>query len=143
MLEQAQKTYRMSRSGKRRHAIYWPLHSPQYKLFRKETTVRISLSHTRPKQEVIASVERSFNDLFQQAGALPVKLTVDQRSWQGSVMSFQITAKMGIMSTPIKGTVEVTDTDIIIDADLGILGRFIDEKTAQQMLGNKLKGLLN
>jgi hypothetical protein len=110
---------------------------------RKETTVRISLSHNRPQQEVIASIERSFNDLFQQAGALPVKLTVDQRSWQGSVMSFQITARMGIMSTPIRGTVEVTDTDIIIDADLGMLGRFIDEKTAQQMLGNKLKGLLN
>jgi hypothetical protein len=148
MPEQTQKTYAFCaptrpRGELGRHAIYWPLHSPQHQTLRKETTVRISLSHTRPKQEVIASVERWFNDLFQQAGGLPVKLTVDQRSWQGSVMSFQVTAKMGIMSTPIRGTEEVTDTDIIIDADLGMLGRFIDEKTAHQMLGSRLKGLLN
>lgn len=105
--------------------------------------MRIAVSHNRPKQQVIDSVERSFNDMFQQAGALPVKLTVDQRSWQGSVMTFQITARMGIMSTPIKGTVEVTDTELIVNADLGMLGRFVDDKTAEQMLGSKLKGLLN
>jgi hypothetical protein len=105
--------------------------------------VRIAVTHNRPKQQVIDSVERSFNDMFQQAGALPVKLTVDQRSWEGSVMTFQITARMGIMSTPIKGTVEVTDTELIVNADLGMLGRFVDDKTAEQMLGSKLKGLLN
>jgi hypothetical protein len=50
---------------------------------------------------------------------------------------------MGIMSTPIKGTVEVTDRDLNIDVDLGMLGRFVDEKTAQEMIGNRIKGLLN
>jgi hypothetical protein len=104
--------------------------------------VRISVSHNRPKEEVIQSVDRSFNDLFKEAGALPVKLVVQQRSWQGSIMSFALTAKMGIMSTPIKGTIEVTDRDIIIDADLGMLNRFVSEKTAQQVIGSRLKGLL-
>jgi hypothetical protein len=46
------------------------------------------------------------------------------------------------MSTPIKGTVEVTDRDIIIDADLGMFNRFVDEKTAQRAIGDRLKGLL-
>jgi hypothetical protein len=104
--------------------------------------MRISISHSRPKQEVIQSVDRSFNELFKEAGALPVKLVVDQRSWQGSTMSFQLTAKMGIISTPIKGTVEVTDQDVIVDADLGMLNRFVNEKTAQQVIGSRLKGLL-
>ena len=57
-------------------------------------------------------------------------------------MIFALTAKMGIMSTPIKGTVEVTDRDVIVDADLGMLSRFVNEKTAQQLLGNRMKGLL-
>jgi hypothetical protein len=51
-------------------------------------------------------------------------------------MTFALTAKMGFMSTPIKGTVEVTDSDVIVDADLGMLGRFVNEKTAQQFLGS-------
>ena len=104
--------------------------------------MRISISHNRTKEEVIQSVDRSWDDLFKEAGALPVKLTVEQRSWQGSTMTFALTAKMGIISTPIKGTVEVTDRDIIVDADLGMLGRFVNEKTAQQLLGSRIKGLL-
>ncbi len=104
--------------------------------------MRISVSHNRSKEDVVQSVDRSFDDLFKEAGALPVKLVVEQRSWQGSIMNFALTAKMGIISTPIKGTVEVTDRDIIIDADLGMLGRFVDQKTAQQFLGSRIKGLL-
>jgi hypothetical protein len=104
--------------------------------------VRISISHNRTKEEVVQSVDRSWDDLFKEAGALPVKLTVQQRSWQGSTMTFALTAKMGIISTPIKGTVEVTDSDVIVDADLGMLGRFVNEKTAQQVLGSRIKGLL-
>ena len=104
--------------------------------------MRISLSHNRTKEEVVQSVDRGFDELFKEAGALPVKLTVQQRSWQGSTMTFALTAKMGIMSTPIKGTVEVTDRDVIVDADLGMLGRFVNEKTAQQVLGSRIKGLL-
>jgi len=105
--------------------------------------VRISVSHNRPKEEVIQKIDQSINDLFKEAGALPVKVVMEQRSWQGSVMTFALTAKMGIVSTPIKGTVEVTDRDIIIDADLGMFNRFVNEKTAQQAIGNRLKGLLN
>ena len=104
--------------------------------------MRISISHNRTKEEVVQSIDRSWDDLFKEAGALPVKLTVEQRSWQGSTMTFALTAKMGIISTPIKGTVEVTDRDIIVDADLGMLGRFVNEKTAQQLLGSRIKGLL-
>ena len=105
--------------------------------------MRISVSHNRPKEEVIQKIDQSINDLFKEAGALPVKVVMEQRSWQGSVMTFALTAKMGIVSTPIKGTVEVTDRDIIIDADLGMFNRFVNEKTAQQAIGNRLKGLLN
>jgi len=104
--------------------------------------VRISVSHNRTKEEVVQTVDRTFNDLFKEAGALPVKVTVEHRSWQGSTMTFALSAKMGIISTPIKGTVEVTDRDIIVDADLGILGKFVNEKSAQQLLGSRIKGLL-
>jgi Putative polyhydroxyalkanoic acid system protein (PHA_gran_rgn) len=104
--------------------------------------VRISVSHNRTKEEAVQTVDRTIDDLFKEAGALPVKLTVEHRSWQGSTMTFALTAKMGFMSTPIKGTVEVTDRDVIVDADLGMLGRFVNDKTAQQVLGSRIKGLL-
>jgi hypothetical protein len=105
--------------------------------------MRITIAHNRSKEDVIQSIDRGFDQLFQEAGALPVKVVVEQRSWQGSTMSFLLTAKIGILSTPIKGTVEVTDKDLTIDVDLGMFNRFVDEKSAQEMIGSRIKGLLN
>ena len=89
------------------------------------------------------SIDRSFNELFQGAGSLPVRLAVQQRNWQGSTLTFALTAKMGLISTPIHGTIEVTDRDLTIDADLGMLERFISANTARDLIGSRLKGLLN
>ena len=104
--------------------------------------MRITISHDRAKAEVIESVDRSFNEMFQGVAGLPVRLVVENKSWQGSVLSFALTAKMGLLSTPIKGTVEVTDHDLTLDVDLGLLNRLVSEKTVREAIGNRIKGLL-
>jgi hypothetical protein len=104
--------------------------------------MRITISHNRPKEEVIRSVDRSFNDLFQGIDVLPVQLVQKQRSWQGSTLTFALNAKMGLISAPIKGTVEVTDRDLTIDVDLGILERMIPTKKAQEVITDRVRGLL-
>ena len=104
--------------------------------------MRVTISHNRPKEEVIQSVDRSFNDLFQGIVVLPVQLVQKHRSWQGSTLTFALNAKMGIISTPIKGTVEVTDRDLTIDVDLGILERMIPAKKAQEVITDHVRGLL-
>jgi hypothetical protein len=104
--------------------------------------MRVTVSHNRSKEEVIRNVDRSFNDLFQGIAGIPVRLVQEHKSWEGSTMAFALTAKMGLLSTPIKGTVEVTDHDLTIDADLGILERMIPAKKAQDMLTDHVRGLL-
>ena len=104
--------------------------------------MRITVSHNRPKDEVIRSVDRSFNDLFQGVGVIPVRLVQEQKSWNGSTLTFALSAKMGLISTPIKGTIDVTDRDLTIDVDLGILERMIPAKKAQEVLTDHVRGLL-
>ena len=104
--------------------------------------MRITISHDRPKAEIVDAVDRSFGDLFKTAAQLPAKITIQERTWHGSTLSFALTAKWGLLSTPIKGTVEVTDHDITVDADLGLLNRFISENTARTVLTARVKGLL-
>src|SRR5246127_3756281 len=104
--------------------------------------MRITISHDRPKAEIVEAVDRSFGDLFKNAAQLPVKITVQERAWRGSILNFALTAKWGLLSTPIKGTVEVTDHDVTVDADLGLFNRFISEKTARTVLTDRVKGLL-
>jgi hypothetical protein len=104
--------------------------------------MRITISHNRSKAEIMESVDRSFDEMFRGVAGLPIRLVLEQRSWQGSILSFSLTAKMGLLSTPIKGTVEVTDQDITVDADLGLLNRLVPEKTVREVIGNRIKGLL-
>jgi hypothetical protein len=104
--------------------------------------MRITISHNRSKAEIIESIDRSFNDVFQGVAELPVRLVVQQKSWQGSTLSFSLSAKLGLLSTPIKGTVEVTDHDLTLDVDLGLLNRLVSEKAARAVIGNRIKGLL-
>jgi hypothetical protein len=76
--------------------------------------MRLVISHHRSKPEVIESVDRSFNEMFQGLPGIPVQVTVTDKSWQGSILNFALRAKMGLLSTAIKGTVEVTDTDVTV-----------------------------
>jgi hypothetical protein len=104
--------------------------------------MRITIAHNKSKQEVVDSIDRGFDDVFRMEG-LPVKLVLDQKNWQGSTMTFALNAKVGFMSSPIKGTIAVTDRDVTIDADLGMFERFISEDKAREVLSTRFKGLLN
>lgn len=108
-----------------------------------EANMRVKVEHNRTKAAAIESVDRSFNEMFQEAAGLPVRIVVKQKGWQGSTLSFQLSAKLGLLSSPIKGTVEVTDSELIIDADLGMLNRLLPEKTIQDAIGSRVKGFLN
>ncbi len=104
--------------------------------------MRITIAHNKPKQEVVDSIDRGFDDVFRMEG-LPVKLVMEQKNWQSSTMTFALNAKIGFMSSPIKGTIAVTDRDVTIDADLGMFERFVSEDKAREVLSTRFKGLLN
>ena len=103
--------------------------------------MRITIAHKKPKQEVVDSIDRGFDDVFKMDG-LPVKLVLEQKNWQGSTMTFALSAKLGFMSSPIKGTIDVTDRDVTIDADLGRFEQFVSEDKVRGALATKFKGLL-
>src|SRR5882757_10412473 len=98
--------------------------------------MRITIAHNKPKQEVVDSIDHSFDDVFQMQG-LPLKIVLEQKSWQGSTLTFALSAKMGFMSSPIKGTIDVTDRDVTIDADLGMFERFVSQEKAREVLTTK------
>jgi Putative polyhydroxyalkanoic acid system protein (PHA_gran_rgn) len=104
--------------------------------------MRITVSHNKSKEAVVRSVDRSFDDLFRGVSTIPIQFVDERRTWQGSTLHFSISAKMGFISTPIKGTIEVTDTDITIDADLGLLERLIPAAKARASISSQIRGLI-
>lgn len=86
-------------------------------------------------------IDRSFDDLFKGSPMIPVQVTNEKREWQGSTLVFSFNATMGPMSAPIKGTIVVTDVDLTIDADLGLLDRLLGSGMTKTIEG-RVKGLL-
>jgi hypothetical protein len=105
--------------------------------------MRVTVSHNRRKEEIMRSVHRSFDDLFEGFGTVPIKIVNESRKWTGSRMDFSFDAKVDIVSTPIKGFVDVTDKDVTVDADLGWLERLIPRKQTQAAIEGRVKELLS
>lgn len=107
--------------------------------------MKITVAHDSTKNEVKQALDRSLDDIFTGSINLPVKLVKQGRSWNSDTLTFSLLAKMGpmgLMSTPITGTVLVTDHDLTIDVNLGILERMIPADKARQLVSTRLKGLL-
>jgi hypothetical protein len=88
------------------------------------------------------SVDRSFDDIFKGFGSVPIQVVNESRKWTGSRMNFSFQANVGIVSTPIKGFVDVTDKDVTVEADLGWLERLFPAKQTKAALEGRVKGLL-
>jgi hypothetical protein len=105
--------------------------------------MRVTVSHNRRKEELVQSLDRSFDDLFKGFGTVPIQILNESRKWTGSRMDFSFNAKVGFVSTPIKGFIDVTDKDVTVDADLGWLEKLFPAKETQAVLAARVKGLLN
>jgi hypothetical protein len=75
------------------------------------------------------AVDRSFDDIFRDIAIVPLKIENEKRAWTGQRLDFSFTARMGFLSSPIKGYVDVTDKDLTIEADLGLLERLLGQGT--------------
>jgi len=105
--------------------------------------MRITIAHTKGRQQMIQLVDRAFEDVFKGVAQVPLTITNQQKSWQGSMMTFSLVAKMGFINNPISGTVEVTENDVTLDADVGMLGKLIPAEKIQTALQTRLRRLLS
>jgi len=104
--------------------------------------MKATLTHHRTKTQVKDAVDRSLTQLFSGIAVGPIEFIDQQKQWTGDRMFFSLNAKMGPLKTPIKGTVDVGDTEVTIDVDLGVFGKLISEKTARHQLEGRIRTLL-
>lgn len=89
--------------------------------------MRVTVSHDLGQATAIARVNAGVEQLFQSASSAGVEVRNLQRSWNGNTMTFSFTGKMGPFTAPISGAVQVSDNELILDVDLGIVANFIPE----------------
>jgi hypothetical protein len=87
-------------------------------------------------------LDQGLDQLLNGLAGGPIEIRDQHKSWNGNVMTFAVTGKMGFMVAPIRGTVTVNDADVIVDADLGILERFIPQAKMQSHVESGTRKML-
>ncbi len=104
--------------------------------------MRITVAHTKSREEIKRIVDRSFDDLFRGVGSLPLQIVDEKRQWDGDTLTFSFGAKVSLLTSPICGTIQVTERDVTIDADFGLLEKLLPSAQTKAALENRVKGLL-
>ena len=91
----------------------------------------------------VAEVKATADRLLRENSAGPFQLTNIEREWKGNTLHASLRVAVGPFNSPVKGTVEVTEDELIIECELpSLLTRMIPEAKIQDNLERKLKGLL-
>jgi hypothetical protein len=104
--------------------------------------VRITVAHAKTKEEIKRIIDRSFDDFFRGTGTLPIAIVDEKRAWKGDTLFFSFGAKVSLVNSPVKGTIDVTDREVTIDADFGLLEKLLPSAKTKASIASRVKGLL-
>jgi hypothetical protein len=105
--------------------------------------MRIIIPNNKNVDETKKIVERSTEDLFRSAAGGVIQISDIEKSWSGNTMTFTFKAGVAFLSTPIKGTVIVTEKEVTIDVAIPEAFRhFISEDKLKSGIETRIKGLL-
>jgi hypothetical protein len=105
--------------------------------------VKVIVPHHTTVEEAILIVDRSANDLFDGAGGGAVELVERKKGWNGPLMDFSLTARLGFISLPISGNVVVDEVNVTVHCELPALVKtFIGEDKIRAGVERKVRGML-
>jgi hypothetical protein len=105
--------------------------------------MRIIIPNKKSIEETKRIVERSTEDLFRSAAGGIIQIREVEKSWSGDTMTFVFKAGVAFLSTPIQGTVAVTEKDVTVDVMIPEAFRhFISEDKLKSGIETRIRGLL-
>ena len=96
--------------------------------------MHFKIPHKTSKVQAVTKVKQALDDARQQ---LKDHATIEKEEWQGDTLHFEANLK----GKTIVGTLEVTDADFVIDAQLPLLWRIFEGKI-ESMIAEQVKSML-
>jgi hypothetical protein len=105
--------------------------------------VKVIVPHNTTVEQAIVIVDRSADDLFEGAGGGAVELAERKKGWNGPLMDFSLTARVGFISMPISGTVVVDEICVTVHCELPALVKtFVGEDRIRASVERKVRVML-
>ena len=104
--------------------------------------MRVVIAHGMTKEKAIPAMHDGLKRMVV-AVAGPVSVTDPQKRWHGSVMHFSFRGRLGFLSLPLRGTIEVDHVNVIVDMEQpGITKAMISERTLRGLIHGSVTDLL-
>lgn len=88
-------------------------------------------------------VEDTIANLLRSELPRPFHMTEMRKEWIGSTLNFQTAVALGPLKMPIRGIVEVGETEVLIDLELPpLLGKFIPEHKLRKAVEDRIRAQL-
>jgi hypothetical protein len=99
--------------------------------------------HHSTEQATISVLDKAADQLLAGGGNKNVEIVEQKKSWDGPVMSFSFTGKVGFISVPMAGTVAVDETNVTVECELpSLVKNFMGEAKIQAMVEEKIRALV-
>ncbi len=103
----------------------------------------IIIPHGTTTEKAITLVDDSANSLFESTAGPHVQLTDKTRSWNGPMMDFSVTARVGFIAVPISGTILVDATNVTVNCQLpALVNQFIGEEKIRAGIDRRVRAML-
>jgi len=101
--------------------------------------MRVEIAHQLGKEGAMQVIDRCLDRLLGGFGS-NIQIVDQKTSWNGSNMEFSFTGKVGYISVPLAGTIDVNDANVIVDMELPpMVKSFIGEEKIHRIVETNIR----
>ncbi len=105
--------------------------------------MRVVVAHGLTQEATIPIMDKALDKLLSGVGGSSVQILDQKSTWNGSVMTFSFTGKLGFIAVPLKGTINVEHTNVTVLMDLPpVVTTFIGEDKLRAIVDENVRSLL-
>ena len=105
--------------------------------------MKIVVQHHSTQENVIKKLDQA-SDKLMTIEIKNVRIEDQKREWNGPVMSFSLTAKLGFISVPLAGTMAVDDASVTMECELPpLVKNFLSEEKFRAIMENNVRALVS
>jgi hypothetical protein len=105
--------------------------------------MRVEVAHQLGKDAAMPVIDRCLDHILGGVGGSSIQIVDKQQSWTASQMRFSFTGRVGYISVPLAGTIDVNDANVIVDMDLPpIVKTFLGEEKIRRIVETNVREML-
>lgn len=105
--------------------------------------MKVVVAHHSTEQAIKPVLDQGVDQLLAGGAGTSVKIVDPQKSWDGPVMTFSCTGKVGFISVPLAATVTVDDTNVTVECDLPpMVKNFVGEDKVSAIVAENVRKMI-